>query len=89
MPWGTRGYADGVDSSDMTPEQAERLKAVVSRQLRFLNRMVGRMQQRQFPLDDPLWLAGVAARNAAQDLLTAAHYAGCKSGVGRPEKPDR
>ena len=75
-----------MDSSDLTPQQVERLKAVVGRQLRFLNRMVARMQQRQYPLDDPLWLAGVTARNAAQDLLTAASYAGCPSGVGRPEK---
>jgi hypothetical protein len=42
-----------VDSSDLTPEQAERLKVIVGRQLRFLNRMVGRMQQQQFPVDGP------------------------------------
>ena len=58
----------------------------MGRQLRFLNRMIARMQQRQFPLGDPLWQAGVTARNAAPDLLTAAGYAGCRSGVGRPEK---
>ena len=75
-----------MDSSDLTPEQAERLKVIVGRQLRFLNRMVGRMQQRQFPVDDPIWVAGIAARNAAQDLFVACHYAGCKSGVGRRVK---
>jgi len=69
-----------VNSDDLTPEQAERLKAVASRYLRFLNRLCGRMQQLQFPLDDPLWLAATSARNAAQDLHTAAHYAGCKKG---------
>ena len=76
-----------MDSSDITPEQAERLKAIVGRQLRFLNRMVSSMQQRQFPVDDPVWVAGIAARNAAQDLFVACHYAGCKSGVGRQAKP--
>jgi hypothetical protein len=75
-----------VTSDDLTPDQAERLKDVVGRQLRFLNRLVARMQQRQFPTDDPLWIGAIAARNAAQDLFVAAHYAGCKSGVGRSAK---
>jgi len=78
-----------VDSTDLTPEQAERLKAIVGRQLRFLNRMVGRMQQRQFPVDDPIWVASIAARNAAQDLFMACHYAGCTGGVGRRANHDR
>jgi hypothetical protein len=39
-----------------------------------------------FPTDDPLWLGAVCARNAAQDLFVACHYAGCKSGVGRQAK---
>jgi hypothetical protein len=77
-----------VTSDDLTPDQAEALKAIVGRQLRFLNRMVGRMQQRQFPVDDAVWLASIAARNAAQDLFVACHYAGCKSGVGRPAKEE-
>jgi len=72
-----------VTSDDLTPGQAERLKATLGRHLRFLNRLCGRMQQLQFPLDDPLWQAAAAARNAAQDVYTAAHYAGCKTGVGR------
>ena len=29
------------------------------------------------PVDDPLWLGVVYARNAAQDLFVACHYAGC------------
>lgn len=74
-----------MDSGELTAEQAERLKQVLGRHLRFLNRLVERMQQRQFPLEDPLWIAAVTARNAAQDLFTAAHYAGCKRGV-RAEK---
>ena len=77
-----------MDSTDITPEQAERLKSIVGRQLRFLNRMIGRMQQRQFPVDDPIWLASIAARNASQDLFVACHYAGCKSGVGSRAKDE-
>jgi hypothetical protein len=45
------------------------------------------MTRLDFSTDDALWLAGVRARNAAQDLFVACHYAGCKSGVGRPAKP--
>lgn len=72
-----------MNCKDLTPQQAERLKTVVARELRFLNRLCARMQQLQFPLDDPVWLAASAARNAVQDLHTAAHYAACRSGVGR------
>ena len=77
-----RRLGSPVTSKDLTPEQSERLKQILGRQLRFLNKLVARMQQLQYPLDDPLWVAAIAARNAAQDLHTAAHYAGCKSGVG-------
>lgn len=76
-----------MHSSDITPEQAERLKAIVARKLRFLNRLQERMNRLTFPTDDPLWLSVVYARNAAQDLFVACHYAGCKSGVGRRAKP--
>ena len=71
-----------MSSDDLTPDQAEALKAIVGRQLRYLNRLVAKMQLRQFPVDDRLWVAGIAARNCAQDLFVACHYAGCKSGGG-------
>ena len=73
-----------MTSDDLTPQQAEALKAILGRHLRFLNRLQERMNQRKFATDDPLWLAVVHARNAAQDLFVACHYAECKSGVGRP-----
>jgi hypothetical protein len=46
------------------------------------------MNRLNFPTDDPLSLGVVYARNAAQDLFVACHYAGCKSGVGRRAKEE-
>ena len=77
-----------MTSDDLTPEQAEALKALVARQLRFLNRLQERMNHLRFPTDDPLWLGVVHARNAAQDLFVACHYAGCESGVGKRAKDE-
>jgi hypothetical protein len=59
-----------VDSSNFKPEQIERLRAVISRQLNNLNRLCGRMQQRHWPVDDPLSRAAITARAAMQDLYT-------------------
>jgi hypothetical protein len=73
-----------VDSTYLNSEQVERLRAIVGRDLRFLNRLCARMQRLAFPLDDPLCQAGLRARDVVQDLYTAIHYCGCKSGVGRP-----
>lgn len=41
------------------------------------------MQRLGWPVDDPVCRAAAMARDAAQDLFTATHYAGCKRGVGR------
>lgn len=76
-------YAGDVKSDDLKPEQARKLMATVAKQLRFLNRLCGRMSALGFPPNDPLWRAASEARNAMQDLHVASHYAGCKTGVGR------
>jgi hypothetical protein len=52
LPRRPRAYPRPVDSRDLTPEQVEKLKATVGRQLRFLNRLVARMQQRQFSVEE-------------------------------------
>lgn len=76
-----------VTSSDLTTAQAEKIKAVVGRQLRYLNNLCARIDRLQWPVNDPLRLAAQEARKMTQDLLTAGHYAGVKSGVGeRPGK---
>jgi hypothetical protein len=77
-----------VTSDDLRPEQAAALKERVARHLRFLNRLVDRMTRLGFPPHDPLWAEAVKARNAAQDLYVACHYAACETGVGRRGKDD-
>ena len=71
----------GMDSTDLSAQQAKRLRETIARHLRFLNKLCGRMQQLGFPLDDPLCRAAQEARTRVQDLHTAAHYAGCKQGA--------
>lgn len=72
-----------VTADDLKPEQARKLMATVARQLRFLNRLCQQMDRLGFPPRDPLRQTAAQARNALEDLHVAAHYAGCRSGVGR------
>jgi hypothetical protein len=72
-----------MTSGDLKPHQSEKLRTDVAKMLRYLNRLVERMTRLGFPVNDPLNIAGASARNAMQDLHTAAHYATCPHGVGR------
>ena len=72
-----------MTSDDLQPEQCQKLGAIVGRQLRFLNRLCARMDRLGFTPSDPLWQAAQQARDAVQGLNVAAHYAGCRHGVGR------
>ena len=56
-----------------------RLQQTLRRQLQYLNRLCARMQRLGFPLEDPLCHPAQRARDALQDLYTAAHYCGCES----------
>jgi hypothetical protein len=76
-----------MTSRDMTREQAERLKESAGRQLRYLTRLCQRIQKLAWPVDDPVRLAALKGRDAAQDLYMACHYAACDSGVGAEPKP--
>ncbi len=78
------GYDAGVDSSHLTAEQVAKLQLTLARDLRYLNNLCARMQTLRFPPDDALCRAAHRARDAMQDLHTAVHYCGCKSGVGKP-----
>lgn len=73
-----------VTSKDLKSDQAEKLMAVVGRQLDFLSRLQKRMQTCRFPHNDPLVIAAFKAHDGVQHLYMAAHYASCKSGVGQP-----
>ena len=73
-----------MTSGDLKPHQSEKLRTDVAKMLRYLNRLVERMTRLGFPVNDPLNIAGASARNAMQDLHTAAHYATVPHGVGIP-----
>lgn len=72
-----------MNSTDLPEKQAEALRDQVASRLRWLNRLCERMQRTGFPPDDPLYFAALRARGAVQDLMSAAHLASCKHGVGR------
>lgn len=72
-----------MTSNDLKPQQASQLRQILARQLRFLNKLVDRMNALGFPPDDPLMRDAAAARNAVQDLHVRTHYLGVKQGVGR------
>jgi hypothetical protein len=67
-----------VDSSLLKAEQIEAMVRVFGRHLRYLNKLVGRMQKLRFPDDDPLWREAYAAKQAAQRVFDAAQFAGQK-----------
>lgn len=73
----------GMDSDHLTNEQVDKLRDAIGRQLRYLNKLCGRVQRLGFPLDDPLCFAALAARDRVQDLYAATHYAKSKGGLGR------
>jgi hypothetical protein len=72
-----------MTSDDVTPVQVRQLQDRVARRLRFLNRLVARMNALGFPPEDPLIRGAVKARNAMQDQHMGCHYASVKQGVGR------
>jgi len=75
-----------MTSNDLQRDQTDRLTAQAAQQLRWFNRLCERMQQCHFPPDDPLWIAAHNAPDVLQALHMTYHYAGCKSGAGRPEE---
>lgn len=75
-----------VESSDLTREQAEILRQHIGDALAYVGRLRRRMEQRQFPHKDPLYLATVETFNSLQHLHITAHYLACRSGVGRPAR---
>ena len=75
-----------MDSDALKAEQALKLREQVGRRVQYFNRLVERMDQVRFKPTDPLYTAAMAARDASRSLWMQAHYASCKSGVGRPAK---
>ena len=70
---------------DLTPDQAQRLKATIRPMLIYLGRLKKRMEKRRFPLDDKLFQTVLRAYDVIHELNVHVHYLSCESGVG----PDR
>jgi len=72
-----------MNSSHLTPAQANRLREILGRNLGFIARLCQRMERLGFPADDPLYVAASKAQRALQEVHVRAHYCSCTSGVGK------
>jgi hypothetical protein len=61
---------EAIRSDDLTRDQARALKNMLQPMLGYLNKLQHRMQNKGFPLDDPLWLLVSCAQRSMQDLIT-------------------
>jgi hypothetical protein len=56
-------------STDLTRQQLTTVRESLAPTLRYLNKMLCRMQHRYFPNDDPVWMATLEAQRAMQKLV--------------------
>ncbi len=77
----------GMNSKQLRPWQARKIRATLQPALGYLTRLQRRMELKGFPPNDSLYLATVRLRNDMQSLLMDLHYKSCESGVGRPNNP--
>jgi hypothetical protein len=75
------GYRAGVNAEDLSPEKLERLKEIVSRQLRFYVKLTQRMNQMGWDPQDEILLAAWEAHHALHSLSVKLHYASCPKGT--------
>lgn len=59
----------GVDSMSLRPGQIAQLRQQLLKQQRYLYRLCDRMRRTNFPEKDPMWVYGLRAREAVEDLL--------------------
>ena len=76
-----------MDSSQLTPEQAQRIVDAVGPALGYCCRLAHRMQRIGWKPSDPMYVAAWAAYDALHSLHIAAHYATCRGTGGRPSEP--
>ena len=72
-----------MQSDDLTPAQAKRLKENLRPMLGYLSRLKTRMEKHRFHHEDPLLRAVVKAYDTMQALNVEVHYLSFESGVGR------
>jgi hypothetical protein len=72
-----------VASYELDPEKAAALTAAVRKRLEWFGLLRRRMELRGFPPTDPMYVSVTRCYHAMEELHVCAHYASCKSGVGR------
>jgi hypothetical protein len=70
-----------MDSDDLTPSQAERVREALIPLVRYLYRLKRRMEDREFSGGDALYLLTEAAYGAAGDLVEKLHAMTVENGV--------
>ena len=75
-----------MDSSQITTDQAAKIKDAIGPAFGYLSRLVQRMERRGFPPDDQLFKLATAAHDRMQHLWITLHYMSIKEGVWRPAK---
>jgi hypothetical protein len=78
--------ASGMNTDDLTTDQAKQLQARIGPMLGYLYRLRSRMDKRGFPRDDELRQLVERAYESVHRLSVELHYLSCKSGVGRPPR---
>ena len=82
-----RAIVAGMNSSNLTRDQARALKNKIGPMLGYLSRLNQRMMFKGFPPDDPLLALVVKAENALHELHVAMHYLAL-DGCLQPTRPD-
>lgn len=78
-----RRYVRRVRTSQLTIEQARKLREQVAARLRYLNKLVERVTKLGFAPGDVLYDAAIRAQAAVHELHVKAHYAGIQHRVGK------
>ena len=78
-----------MDSSQLRPWQAKKIRAALAKSLGYLTRLKRRMELTGFPPSDPLYALTVRAQHDMQALLMELHYLSCEGGVGNVRSDKR
>lgn len=72
-----------MDSRDVLPEHAARIRHALRPKLQYLGRLKARMEDLGFVPSDPLFILVKNAHDSLHALCVELHYMSCKGGVGR------
>ena len=78
-----------MDSSQLRPWQAKKIREALANSLGYLTRLKRRMELTGFPPSDPLYALTVRAQHDLQALLMELHYLACEGGVGKVRSDKR